>query len=241
VDKQEIINVVFLGLAQEATGPFIPGSWSYNKDVAPVPYDQQAARELLAEAGWRDSDSDGLLDKDGQPFSFTLVTNQGNEERLKVAQIIQRRLQEIGIEVRIRVVEWSVFIKEYVDKRGFEAVLLGWSLPREPDNFDIWHSSKTREGEFNFISYANPEVDELLVEARREFDQSKRAALYHRVHRILYEEQPYMFLYVPDSLFALSRRFRGIEPAASGIGHNFIYWWVPREEQRYSGKARMQQ
>lgn len=240
VDKQEIINLVFLGYAREATGPFIPESWSYNTAVKAAPYDPRAAAVLLAEAGWRDSDGDGWLDKGRERFSFTLLVNQGNEERLKVAQVIQRRLKDIGIEVKIQVIEWTVFIKDYVDKRNFEAMLLGWSLPREPDNFDIWHSSKTGEGEFNFVSYANAEVDELLVTARREFDQEKRAACYHRVHQILYDEQPYMFLYVPDSLSALHRRFRGIEPSLSGIYHNFIYWWVPRLEQRYHSTARMQ-
>ncbi len=234
VDKKEIIDIVLLGLGRPTTGPFIPGSWAYNDEVAPVPYDPVKAKALLKEAGWADTDNDGWLDKKGGRFEFTIVTNQGNEERIKVAQILQRRLKDIGIKVKVKVIEWSVFLSEFIDKRNFEAVLLGWALSRDPDNYDIWYSSKTREGEFNFIGYHNEEIDALLLEGRRTFDQAKRRECYRRVHRILYEEQPYMFLYVPDSLFVISSRVKGIKPAPIGIGYNFIDWWVPRNEQRYN-------
>ncbi|MDD5348368.1 MAG: peptide-binding protein, partial [Candidatus Omnitrophica bacterium] len=127
----------------------------------------------------------------------------------------------------------SVFLTEFVDKKAFEAILLGWSVPREPDNFDIWHSSKTREGEFNFIGYKNEEVDRLLVEARRVFDREKRAGLYRRVHKLIYEDQPYMFLFTSESLSCLHNRFRGIKPAPIGVGYNFIDWLVPKQEQKY--------
>ncbi len=192
------------------------------------------AKKLLREAGWQDKNGDGCLEKDGQRFEFTIITNQGNEERIKVAQIIQRRLKDIGINVKIKVVEWSVFLTQFIDKRSFEAVLLGWAIGREPDNYDIWHSSKTKEGEFNFVSFKNEEVDQLLLEARRTFDQEKRKVYYHKIHEILYDEQPYMFLYVPDSLSILHNRFQGIKPAPIGIGYNFIDWWVPKAQQRYN-------
>jgi len=236
VDKDEIIKMVLLGLGRVATGPFLPESWAFNKNVNPSPFNLQKARELLKEAGWQDSDGNGWLDKNGQNFEFTIITNQGNEERIKVAQIIQRRLKDVGIKVKIKVIEWSVFLTEYIDKRNFEAVLLGWSLSRDPDIYDIWHSSKTREGEFNFINFKNEEVDGLLITGRRNFDQDKRKACYQRIQEILYEEQPCMFLYVPDSLSVLHSRFQGIKPAPIGIGYNFIDWWVPKEKQKYKIK-----
>jgi len=233
VDKTEIIRMVLMGLGRPSSGPFVPESWAYNKDVEPAAFDPLKAKELLKEAGWQDTDGDGWLDKDKEKFEFTIITNQGNEERAKVAQVIQRRLKDIGINVKIKIVEWSVFLTEFIDKRNFEAVLLGWSLGREPDNYDIWHSSKTKEGEFNFIGYKNEEVDRLLTEARRTFDQEKRKACYREIHRIIYQEQPYMFLYVPDSLSALHSRFQGVKLEPIGIGYNFIDWWVPKSQQRY--------
>jgi len=233
VDKQEIIDMVLLGLGKVATGPFMPDSWAYNKEVVPLDFNPQKARELLREAGWQNSNHDGWLEKGGENFEFTILVNQGNEERLKVAQIIQKRLKDIGIKVKIKVLEWSVFLTEFIDKKNFEAVLLGWSLGRDPDNYDIWHSSKTKEGEFNFIGYKNEEVDRLLVEARRIFDQEKRRAYYCRIHSIIYDEQPYMFLYIADILSILHSRFQGVKPAPIGISYNFIDWWVPKPQQRY--------
>jgi len=229
VDKQEIINGVLLGMGRTATGPFVPESWAYNAGVALRPYDAQKAKELLAQAGWRDTNKDGWLDKDGHIFEFTIMVNQGNDLRQQAAQIIQRRLSQVGIKVKIKVVEWSVMITEFINKKQFEAVLMGWGLAREPDCFDIWHSSKTKEGEFNFISYKNDEVDQLLVEGRRIFDTKKRAKIYKRIHEILYEEQPYMFLWIADQLPIVDKRIKGIEVAPAGIYHDFIHWHIEKE------------
>ncbi len=233
VNKQEIIDMVLLGFGTISTGPFVPQSWAYNQNIKPVAFDPAKSRILLREAGWTDANNDGWLEKGGQSFEFSIVTNQGNEERLKVAQIIQRRLKDIGIRVKIKVVEWSVFLSEVIDRKNFETILLGWSVPREPDNFDIWHSSKTKEGEFNFIGYKNEEADKLLLEGRRIFDQQERQKIYHRIHEIIYDEQPYMFLFTSESLSILHSRFQGIKPAPAGIGYNFIDWWVARSEQKY--------
>ncbi len=233
VDKEEIINGVLFGLGRVCTGPFVPESWAYNKDVKATPYDTDKARELLSEAGWIDSDKDGWLDKDGEIFEFTILTNQGNGQRKQTAEIIQRRLRDVGIKVKIRVLEWAVFLKEFIDKRRFEAVLLGWGLSRDPDCYDIWHSSKTKEGEFNFVGYANSDIDWLLEAGRSTFDIEKRKNAYHVIHQILYDELPYLFLYVGDALPVVHKRFRGVEAAPIGIGYNFIDWYAPQTEQRY--------
>lgn len=234
VDKDEIIEGVLLGLGRVCTGPFVPESWAYSKDVKASSYDPQKAKDLLKECGWCDTDNDGWLDKDGRVFEFTILVNQGNEERKRAAEIIQRRLRDIGIKVDIWVLEWAVFLNRFVDKKNFEALILGWGLGLDPDNYDIFHSSKTKPGEFNFISYSNPELDRLLEEGRRTFDVEKRTAIYHRVHAIIAEDQPYLFLYVPDALVAVHNRFRGIELSTLGIMYNFIDWWVMPSEQRYT-------
>ena len=109
---------------------------------------------MLAEAGWKDHDGDGILDKDGTKFAFTLLTNQGNEQRAKCAQIIQQNLKQIGIEVKINILEWQAFLHNFIDQRKFEAIIIGWALSRDPDLYDLWHSSKTAPQEFNFISLA---------------------------------------------------------------------------------------
>jgi peptide/nickel transport system substrate-binding protein len=234
VDKQEIIDGVLLGLGRVATGPFTPESWAYDPEVRPDPYDPDEARLLLGAAGWRDSDGDGVLDREGVPFAFTIVTNAGNFQRQTAAEIIQRRLGEIGITVKIKIVEWSAFLKEFIDQRDFDAVLLGWGLSLDPDPHDIWHSSKTKPGEFNFVSYRNAHVDALIEEGRRTFDPAERGRIYREVHRTLYDEQPYMFLFVPDALPILHHRFQGVRLTPLGLGYNFIDWTVPPDKRKYT-------
>ncbi len=234
INKQDIVDGVLLGLGRVATGPFKPDTIWYNPEVKRYPYDPDKARALLEEAGWVDTDRDGILDKEGKPFSFTIITNQGNEQRKKSAEIIQRNLKEVGIEVKIHIIEWAAFINDFIDKKSFEAVILGWSLDPDPDQYDIWHSRKTKFKEFNFISYKNPEVDDLLVKARHTMDPEERRKYYFRFQEILAEEQPYTFLYVAEALPVIHSRFKGIEPAPAGIGYNFIKWYVPKHLQKYA-------
>jgi len=233
-NKREIIDGVLLGLGAEATGPYKPGTWAYNPDVRRYPHDPGKAAALLAEAGWREKDKDGILVKDGRRFEFTVLTNAGNKAREQTAAILQQNLAAAGIRMEIRTVEWAAFINEFVKKRKFDALLLGWSITPDPDQYDVWHSSKTGPDELNHIGFAHAEVDQLLEEGRRTFDTEKRKRAYFRIQEILAEEQPIVFLYYPDALPAVHRRIRGIEPAPAGISHNFIRWYVPKGEQKYT-------
>ena len=232
INKDAIIQGILLGYGKPATGPYKPGTWAHNPDVKKYPYDPQQARTLLAEAGWKDTDGDGILDRSGQSFTFEIVTNQGNEIRAKTAEIIQKQLAEVGMQVKIRTLEWAAFVNEFINKGRFDATILGWTIPMDPDIYDVWHSSKTKPGELNFISYRNREVDELVEKGRGTFNIKERKRCYDRIQEILAEDQPYTFLYVPDALPMISSRFRGIEPAPLGISYNFIKWYVPQEEQR---------
>ena len=233
INKKEIIDVVLLGYGKISTGPFLPGAWAYNPEVKEGVFDPETSRRLLKEAGWADADGDGILEREGQKFSFTVLTNQGNDQRKMACEMIQKRFKDIGVEMKIQVVEWGVFLKEFIDKKRFEAVLLAWQLSRDPDISSIFHSSAMGPGQFNFVSYQNPEVDRLLEEGRRIFSEESRAVIYRRLHEILSEDEPYTFLYTPEALLAVHRRFRGVEVTPAGIGHNFIRWFVPEAEQKY--------
>ena len=234
INRQSVIDGVLLGLGEIATGPFPPESWAYNPEVTPLPYDPAQAQALLAEAGWKDTNGDGLLDKDGRPFAFTILTNQGNDERKKSAEIVQGDLKALGVNVEIRVIEWQSFLHQFIDERKFDAIILGWRLSRDPDVYDIWHSSKTAKSEFNFISYANPRVDQLLIDGRQSCDQSKRQTIYRELHRIMNEEQPYTFLYYSDALPILHKRFKGVKETALGIWYNFpTDWYVPQNKTEW--------
>jgi len=234
ISKQELIEGVRLGLGREATGPYKPGTWVYNPNVKRYPHDLERARQLLAEAGWREKNGDGLLVKDGKPFTFTLMTNQGNDERKKIAELIQASLRELGVGVDIRILEWASFIKEYVKKRRFEAIVLGWGIGLDPDQYEIWHSSKTGPDDLNHISYANPEVDEMLERGRSSCFEDERKKYYDRLQEILAEDQPVVFLYFPDALPVVATRVYGVVETPNGIGFNFTEWFVPRSLQRYT-------
>jgi peptide/nickel transport system substrate-binding protein len=235
IDKRELIDGVVLGLAREVSGPIRPGTWAYTDQVMHYAYDPEKAKALLAEAGWRDRDGDGIVeDKNGKPFAFTILTNQGNDERKKVAEIIQQRLKNVGVKADIQVIEWAAFIKEYVKPRRFEAIILGLGTGNDPDQYSVWHSSQTGPDQMNRTGYANPEVDRLLEAGRSLCDQRERVRYYHRIQEILAEDLPMIFLYFKDELPAVASRFRGVEAAPAGIMYNFNEWYVPRTAQRYT-------
>lgn len=236
INKQDLIEGVRLGLGAEATGPYKPGTWPYNANVKRFPYDLARARALLAEAGFKQKNAEGLLVKEGKPFTFELLTNQGNDERRKVAEIVQASLREVGIGVEIRVLEWAALLNEYVKKRHFEAIVLGWSIAEDPDQYSIWHSSKTGPEDLNHVSFLNAQVDELLERGRSTCRQEDRVKYYYKLQEILAEEQPYVFLFFRDALPVVASRVRGIELTPNGIAFNLHKWYVPREEQRYTAE-----
>ena len=231
--KEEIIAGVLLGLGQPATGPYKPGTFWYNKEVKKYPFNLDEASKLLDEAGYVYNSKSGLREKDGKAFKFTIITNQGNENRRKIAEILQDSWKKLGIKVEIRVLEWATFINEYINKRNFDAVVLGWNIVVDPDLYDVWHSSRCKEGGLNFTCYENPEIDRLIEEGRETLDKNKRKEIYYKIQEILAEEQPYTFLYIPDALVAVHRRFENIKPAPAGIKYNIEEWFVPEGKRIY--------
>lgn len=233
IDKKGIVHGVLMGLGEPTIGPYKPGTWAYNSEIKDYTYGPELAANLLAQAGWTQKNSDGILVKEGKPFSFTLMTNQGNEQRIKIATIIQNQLESVGIEVRIRTVEWAAFIEKFINPRNFDAIIMGWTIAQDPDSYDVWHSSKIKGSGLNFISYSNSEVDALLTEGRHLLDPAKRRPIYWRIQEILHEEQPYLFLYVPYALPIIRSDVMGVEPAPAGITYNSDKWWIKGAEKHY--------
>ena len=228
VDRQGLINAALFGQGEPLASIFKPGTWAYNTKLTPYAYNPQKALQLFAEAGWTKG-PDGLLhNAKGDTFHFTLSTNQGNETRLKTAQILQKFFADVGVVMDIRVQEWSTFLTNTINPRNFQTVLMGWSLPVEPDPYDVWHSTKTKPSEFNLVSFNNKEADAAIVASRRTFVQSERKVNLDRLQEILADEQPYLWLYAPYALEAVHKRVQGIKPAPAGIGYNSVKWYVPK-------------
>jgi len=233
IDKQEIIDGVYLGLGINISSPYKPGTRWSNPSLQPYGYDVGKAKALLKEAGFIDTDGDGIVELNGKPFAFEILTNQ-NKEREKSAVLIQRRLRAVGIDVKIRAIEWASFISRFIKTGDFNAVILGWGLGLDPDQFSIWHSSQQKPGQFNFIGYNNQEVDKLLEQGRTELDPDKRMKIYHEFARVLLADSPVVYLSAGYGLSAIHKRIKGIDNPAppAGVSYNSYDWYIPEPLRR---------
>ncbi len=211
IDVDDIIRYLLYGEGERTTGPFPKETPWYDPAVRPLPYDPAAAVRLLEEAGWR-KNKEGLLEKDGTVFEFNLITNSGNPARKNIITIAQNAWKRIGIECNTQYFEWAVFLEDFVDKGAFDAVVLGWTTPPlDPDLYQIFHSSQSGPKQLNFVAYNNPEADRLIIRIRQEYDPERQRALAHRLHRIIYEDQPYNFLYTPRTTRVLDKKIVIVE------------------------------
>jgi ABC-type transport system substrate-binding protein len=199
INSDEIIRYVLYGQGERTTGPYPKQTDFYDPSVKPLPYDPEGAARLLAEAGWK-KNAAGVLEKDGMPLAFTIITNSGNEERQAIMVIAQNAWRRLGIKVEALSLEWAVFIRERVNKADFDAVVLGWSMGLDPDIYQIFHSSQTGPFQLNFVGYTNSRADELMVRIRQEYNDSRQVAMARELHRLIAQDQPYTFLYVRKSL-----------------------------------------
>ena len=232
IDKQEIIDGVYLGLGINIASPYKPGTRWSNPKLQPYPYDPEKAKVLLKEAGFVPN-SEGILTRDGKALSFEIITNQ-NKEREKSAVLIQRRLKAVGIDVKIRSIEWASFISRFIKTGDFDVVVLGWSLGLDPDQYSIWHSSQQGGDKFNFIGYGNPKVDKLLEQGRTELNPDKRQVIYHEFAKELLHDSPVIYLSAGYGLSAIHKRVKGIAnpiPPA-GVGFESEKWFIPEPLRR---------
>ena len=197
VDVPSMVRYILYGHGLQSTGIFTPQMWFFNPDITPLQYDPEKAKALLQEAGWSPG-PDGILQKNGQRFSFTLITNNGNEVRRDIATLAQDGLKKIGIEVKVELYEWAVFLKNHVNKRDFDAMVLGWSLGNSFDQYQIWHSSQANPEQLNVVGYKNAEADRLLNDIRQEYNRQTIIRMAGELQNIIYQDQPYLFLYVPE-------------------------------------------
>ena len=232
IDKDEVIKGVLLGLGEPIASPYKPGTRWNNPNLQPYPYSPKKALDLLRKAGY-EKNEDGYFEKNGKVLAFEILTNQ-NKQREMTAVLVQRRLKEIGFEVTIRVLEWASFINQYIRTGDFNAVVLGWSLSLDPDQFNIWHSSQQGPGQFNFIGYENSQVDKLLELGRKELDANKREKIYHQFSEHLLNDSPIVYLYAGYGLSAVNKRVQGIKNPSppAGIYHNSYEWFIPNELRR---------
>lgn len=199
LDRASIVRSVFYGLGEQISGPFPKQSPCYDPSIEPHPFDLSLAGRKLDEAGWRDTDNDGIRDKvvDGKkiPFEFTLIIFGSSTEYATLANIYREALLQVGVRLNPRPVEWSTMLKK-LDERDFDAYTGAWVVDWESDLYQLWHSSEAdRPKSSNRIGFRNKDADRIAETLRRTFDDRKRIELCHEFHALTHELQPYTFIY----------------------------------------------
>lgn len=214
IDKKALVDILFFKHGRPCYGPFMPKTFAYNKTFAKRSYDPKSAKNLLEEAGYTPS----------HPLTFEIATNTGNSIRLAAAEVIQYYLAKIGVKVKLRVMEWQAFLNTKVFAKDFDALILGWGLSLVPDAYSIWHSDGIKQGGFNFISYKNPAVDQMIIKAQEVVNKKALAKIYQKLFAMIVNDHPYVFLYIANDITAINKKISPIIPSIVSLEHNQIDW-----------------
>ena len=214
VNRQEIIDIMFFGHAQVCYGPFLPKTFAYNEKFEKYEFNLLKAKKILKSLGYDEKN----------PLEFEVVTNANNSIRVNTAEILQYQLSKINVHMKIKVMEWQAFLNTVVTPKKFEAIILGWSLSLLPDAFPIWHSKSDFIGGFNIGGYKNNQVDKLIEEASTTIDESDLSKKYKKIFELIRNDNPCLFLYIPNSITAVNKQIKPIDPALTGIMHNQKDW-----------------
>lgn len=228
IDRRAILAALGIErFAAPAGGPYPPIFRNLaDPEVVPDPYLPDSARSILAATGWRDTDGDGVLDRGGRPFRFTLLTDAANERRTSAAQILQAQLKAVGIDMRIRGLEFNTLLDLMFERREYEAVLAGWQVALQPDYVAEFFGSP--ENPYNITGYASAAVDSLATLARRSVTEGEAAAYWRSAARTIARDRPYAFLWFLDEVIAVSERVRGTRIDTYGVYQNLHEWSVRR-------------
>ncbi|HEV7282814.1 MAG TPA: ABC transporter substrate-binding protein [Pirellulaceae bacterium] len=234
VPVDQIIDSIYHGLAVRMTGPFVPGKFS--ADVEPIPYDLDKARQLLKEAGWEDTDNNGIVDKElggrKTQLAFDIMIFADSPQYSNIALTIRDSFQRIGVKVDATPTKWQLML-EKLNKKEFDATILGWVADWKSDPFQLWHSSQADLPDSSNFGYKNPKVDELIDKLRVTLDEEDQVPLYQEIHREIYKDQPYTFLYKEKATGLLNARIENFKTYPELRPHYDFLEWT-------SSKARVQ-
>lgn len=229
IDRQAIVQSVRRGYGELGNTTIPPMFWNHDAGAgAGLKYDTAGAKRLLAEAGWQDRNRDGILENaQGRPFSFTLITNQGNREREDISVIVQSQLRRVGIDVRPQLLEWGSLLDKIndVERRDFDAVVIAWVTEFRIDDTDLLHCEK-RDAPYQWVSYCNPQTDRLLDTLPTLVDRNASRPVWNAYQRQIAQDQPYTILYFTRRLEGVHERLRNVSPDARGDWVNIRQWYL---------------
>lgn len=215
IPVQKIIDKVLYGLGTRLSGPFLPTSPNTNPECPLIPYDPDKSRKLLDEAGWKDSNNNGTRDKtiNGRLFEmkFDFMIYADTAMYKTIAEVVKEEFRQIGIDVQISPVKWALML-EKLHKKEFDACMLGWALPWKQDLFQTWHSSQADTMESsNAIGYKNPDLDKLIEKLRVTTNKEEQRRIYREMHKLIYDDQPYTFMFVDKRTAVHHARMQNIK------------------------------
>lgn len=225
IDRAELVNSAVEGLGRVASGPVGPWHPSYDSTWRPLPHAPDSARALLAAAGWRDADGDGVRERDGRPFRLELsVPDVGLRRDLAV--MIQAQLAEVGVEVQPRVQEYASLVSALTGSaRDFDAALLSYQPDLVIDDRDLWSCTRP-DAPLHLSGWCDEALDAVMDSAAAETDRERRYRLLRRYHEMVHDAQPFTFLYFEDRADGLRRSLRGVELAPRGELISVADWWL---------------
>lgn len=210
LNRQRLIDEVIGGQGIIAHSPMPPENWAYHTGVKQYDYDRDQASRLLDEAGWADTDGDGVRDKDGQPLRFLLYTND-DPARVAISERIAADWQAIGVDAEPTPVTFAGLVSDFLNPRRFDAALISWELAGDPDPYPLWHSTQASGGGQNYTGWANEEADAIMEEARAIVDEPARRARYAEFQDIFAEEVPAILLYYPVYTYGVRDRVHNVQ------------------------------
>jgi peptide/nickel transport system substrate-binding protein len=234
INRDEIIEGIMYGFGTVANSTVPPFYWNHDPQAGQeLRHDPEGARRLLAEAGWTPGPDGVLRNAQGQPFRFTLVTNQGNQERIDITQKVQSDLARIGIQAQPQQLEWGTLLSRLqdVEARNFDAVVIGWVTEFRIDDTDLFACDK-RNDPYQWVGYCNPQTDRLLERLPLIVDRDQAKPLWEQYQRQIAADQPYTFLYFQERREGVSNRLRNVNPDARGDWVGAQKWYLHPEGRR---------
>lgn len=232
INRGQIIEALLKGFGEPATGMIPPWSPLYTP-LQPLPHDPAQARQLLAQAGWADTNGDGIAEKGGQPLRVMLTINSANRLHADIAQVVQQQLRQIGVDLQIRPQEFQSMLQQY-KARQYDAVLANWSLDTfKVDPTPLFSCAEARiANSANRTGYCNPAADRLMAQGLATTDEAQARQIWAQYSQILQQDQPITFLYWSEDLAGLGPRLRNVQTDVRSKIVNIRDWWIPADRQR---------
>jgi len=209
IDRQAIVGAMLLHTARVASGMLSPENWAFESAVARYPYDPEAAKRLLDQAGYPDPDGDG------RRVRFTLVYKTTPEGR-RLAEAFQAMFKRVGIGLEIWSNEWATFYSD-VQRGNFDLTSLRWVGINDPHHYYlVFDSRMVPPHGLNRGAYSNPAMDRLLEAGEVAFEPARRREIYAEVQKLAAADLPYLSLWWQDNLVVMSKRIAGFAPYPNG-------------------------